>query len=132
MLTDSMLHDIIVPTVDTCRTEGLIRIVCDAKAHVLLTGPPGCGKSVTLRSYTRNLDPELFVYRCPAFMVIKAAYNMHTCCFQVHMLEPKSVSLRRFRIQTICKRDWFIVQAIDQACSRLLISARRDDLRLLS
>ena len=54
-------NEILVPTVDTTRTEWLLRLQVGIKRPVLLVGETGTSKSATVANFLRSLDGEVNV-----------------------------------------------------------------------
>ena len=54
-------NEILVPTVDTTRTEWLLRLQVGIKRPVLLVGETGTSKSATIANFLRSLDGEVNV-----------------------------------------------------------------------
>jgi hypothetical protein len=93
MMREAAFYDMIVPTSDTCRMEVLIRILAETKACVLVTGPPGCGKTISLRQYTDNLDQELFAPRYPAHLLV--LFVLSLCALSCRACRPCRHSVHR-------------------------------------
>ncbi|XP_071818739.1 dynein axonemal heavy chain 5-like isoform X4 [Apostichopus japonicus] len=53
-----LLGEIFVDTVDTIRTRVILEFANLSNMHVLLVGPPGCGKTVMINDFINTLDPS--------------------------------------------------------------------------
>ncbi|XP_043285223.1 dynein axonemal heavy chain 10 [Venturia canescens] len=52
--------DILVPTIDTLRTNWFVKLMNDLKRPVLLVGETGTSKTAVIQDFLRALDPEKF------------------------------------------------------------------------
>ena len=55
---DRKFNEILVPTLDTTRTEWLLRLQVGIKRPVLLVGETGTSKTATTANFLRSLDGE--------------------------------------------------------------------------
>ncbi|XP_041462850.1 dynein heavy chain 8, axonemal-like [Lytechinus variegatus] len=54
--TRDLLGDVLVDTVDTIRTRVLLEFANLTNMHVMLLGPPGCGKTAMINDFINTLD----------------------------------------------------------------------------
>lgn len=55
---ERLFNEILVPTVDTVRTEWLLKLMVGIKRPVLLVGETGTSKSATTANFLRTLDKD--------------------------------------------------------------------------
>ncbi|XP_071504103.1 dynein axonemal heavy chain 5-like [Diadema antillarum] len=55
--TRDLLGEILVDTVDTIRTRVILEFANLTNMHVMLLGPPGCGKTAMINDFINTLDP---------------------------------------------------------------------------
>jgi dynein heavy chain, axonemal len=60
-------HKILVPTVDSVRTEYLVDVIARQKLAVLLIGESGTAKTVTVKQYLEKQDPDVIKNKMIAF-----------------------------------------------------------------
>jgi dynein heavy chain len=58
---DRKFKDILVPTVDTVRTQWLISLQVDVKRPVLLVGETGTSKTATTANFLGEMNKETYV-----------------------------------------------------------------------
>ncbi len=54
-------YEILVPTIDTCRSDWLLQLCYRIKRPVLFVGESGTSKTATITSFLRKLNPDLNV-----------------------------------------------------------------------
>ncbi len=65
-------YEILVPTIDTCRSDWLLQLCYRIKRPVLFVGESGTSKTATITSFLRKLNPDLNVI----FKIIDSFYKL--------------------------------------------------------
>ncbi len=71
-------NEILVPTVDTVRSDWLVSLMVGIHRPVVLVGETGTSKTATVQSFLRNLDADVYVSLLMLFLLF-------FCCFLVRL-----------------------------------------------
>ncbi|EKX37595.1 hypothetical protein GUITHDRAFT_89621 [Guillardia theta CCMP2712] len=76
-----VLQELFVPSIETVRSDYLLKFLSTKKMNVLITGTPGCGKSTLMQRYLSSHDSDKFIWSymslCPSSTVESLLESLH-------------------------------------------------------